>query len=140
MLGFTASVCAAVAILGGEFLVLNHSINDTFGPKMADILAKAAATQKEMAREGLNAKTDEEVKAWLVKYGELERAPTQEDIKDFRENRVPELKAMQDFKPVTPNITFSMRFAMFKNSIQPITYLWLIFGVISAWRLGSGGS
>jgi len=140
MLGYTASMCAALAILGGQFLAVNHIINKTFNEKFAGLLEQAGTEQKEMARQGLNAKTDEEVKAWLVKYGELENAPTQEDIKEFRESRVPELKAIMESKPVTRTIPFSLRFAMFKATVGIFTLIWLIFGVISAWRLGSGGS
>ena len=140
MLGYTASMCAALAILGGQFLAVNHIINKTFNEKFASLIENAGAEQKKMAQEGLNAKTDDEVKAWLVKFGELEKEPTQDDIKEFRESRVPELKAIMDAKPITRSIPFSLRFAMFKETVGVFTLIWLIFGVISAWRLGSGGS
>ncbi len=147
MLGYAAAVCAAVAILGGNFLVVNHIVDKVQAGFQEGFARGWETEQRKFAQEAVSAKTDDQVKAWLVKNGDLEHSPTQQDIKEFREKTVPEMQALLDKKndpkssddlPHPNRISFSQKFAIFRNNLGVLNYLFLFFGVASAWRIGSG--
>ena len=145
MLGYAAAMCAALAILGGRFMIVNH-----FNPvrDIAQALESVVAEQTESAKQGLKAKTDDEVKAWLVKYGELEHPPTADDIKEFRQTTVPMLQSMLDNMKTTSEKlgklginqgeSFGDKFNLLKNSMGVDSVIFLLIGVAAAWRIGSG--
>jgi hypothetical protein len=144
-LGFIASVCAALAILGGNFLVVNHFFN--MAEKELGGLADVLAEQRQIAKQAVDAKSDDEIKAWLVKNGELDHAPTQEDIKEFKDSTLPAMRTMLEstdngkaskLAKRSEMFSFSTRFQFFKENMSVLQYLFLAFGVVAAWRIGCG--
>ena len=142
MLGYVAAVCACLSILGGQFLAVNTYINRGF-VKGAE---KAYLKQISLAKEAVNAKSDQEIKSWLRKNqddGTLEIS--QADIDAFRDHDQAKMQQLLDGNPseqeylkmVIDRIPFSMRFKIFQGTMSLFTILWLVFGIGSAWRIGS---
>ena len=143
VLAYIAAVCAGVAILGGEFLVTSAIVNKVAGDMKGAGEAAYADMVKE-ATEGVKLQTDAEIKAWIQTNDDSGEQATSEDVANFRNVRQPKMQDLLDGKPSKAEIvgklnltSFSMRFAVFKESLSFFTLLWVCFGVASAWRIAS---
>ena len=108
------------------------------------------------AKEGVNAKTDDEVRGLLTRHrDEIEDAPaatgeiTAARIQEFREKDQTALQEFVDGKPSKEEYARTMRsvqdtmgfhFLMFKESFSLFTLLWLFLGMGSAFKLASRAS
>lgn len=141
-LGSIAALCATLAILGGDFLVASHFVNQA--------LANRASTRYETmmseARMAANAKTDEQIKAWLVKNGDSGEQATAEEIEEFRSKTQPEMQKLLNDPSAKERVekayikqlgSFSLRFEVFKKTVSPFSILWVAFGIVSAYKIGS---
>jgi hypothetical protein len=144
LLGAIASICAAVAILGGEFLVVNHFANRALNRAAESVyLSRVAYAGKVVA-----AKTDAQLKEVLAE--KREKGPDQvtaEELATFREKDLPKLQDLANGKPSEKEFvnqfqgekgSFSFKFKLFEKFISLFTILWVCFGVASAYRIGSG--
>ena len=148
-LGFIAAVCAALAILVGDFMVVNSIFN-----KVAGVVTQGAEeeynSQMRLAKSAVEAKTDVEITKWLEQNGELDDKPTAEDIQKFRSTTQPEMQSLLDGKTTKADFvkknkaeldkvfTFSFKWQIFKDSVSFISLIFVVFGVISAWRIATG--
>jgi hypothetical protein len=144
MLGYAAAMCAALSILGGRFMIENHF---GFSSGLSGAVRSGLGDTLKEARSAVDAKSDADVKAWLVKYGELEHEPTDQDIKDFRETTAPRMrsaldamnKAGQRFNiNLNEGDTFADKFNSFKETMSVSNWIFFFIGVAGAWRIGSG--
>jgi hypothetical protein len=145
-LAYVAALCAALGILGGQFLVTNTIVNRVLGTMTAGA-DSAYDEEVNQAREGLKLQTDAEIKAWLQTNSETGAPVTSQDMDDFRKVQQPKMQDLVNGKPSRAEFTakftgplssFSMRYNIFKESVGFFTLLWIIFGVLSAWRIASG--
>jgi hypothetical protein len=143
LLGTIAAICACLAILGGKFMATNHIIHKV-STRMAD---QAYQEQLENAKEGLNAKSDQDIKNWIAKNDKTEGEIPQKEIERFREQRLAKMQAFVDGKPSRAEFektvesrinTWNFRYKIFQSSISLFTILFLCFGIASAYRIASG--
>ena len=143
MLGVVCGLCALVAILGGEFLAAK-----SFADKEIDDMAdEAYRARLAYAQSASKAQTDEEVRALLANENEVEAAEvTAEEIKDFRENELQELRDLANGKPSKVEYeaqfkkikdSFIYQLLVLKESVGAFTLLWLFLGIASAYKLGA---
>ncbi|MCB1125250.1 MAG: hypothetical protein KDM81_02055, partial [Verrucomicrobiae bacterium] len=147
-LGFIAAGCAFVAILGGEYL----ATQDAFNTLLANELEGTYEQHVAFARKAVNLETDDQIRQFLVDQSAEEgfslppETFTDEDIQSFREESLPELRDLAEGRPpkaeyeenLRKEISDAVRGELFKASFSLWTILWLILGVGSAWRLGTG--
>ncbi|MDB6031614.1 MAG: hypothetical protein JWM16_1952, partial [Verrucomicrobiales bacterium] len=139
-----ASICAAAAILGGEFLVVNHFANRLLNTTAERVyLSKVAYAGKAVA-----AKTDPQLKEFLAQKGDKGADQvTSEELATFREKELPKLEALAAGTPSEKEFvkqflgekgSFGFKFKLFEKFISLFTILWVCFGVASAYKIGSG--
>ncbi|MDB6064417.1 MAG: hypothetical protein JWR26_625 [Pedosphaera sp.] len=141
-LGYVAALCAMLAILGGDFLVASHYVNQA----LSKVAGDAYDNHMVEAREAVNAKTDDQIKAWLVKNGDSGGQVTTEEIEEFRTKTQTEMQKQLDDSTsrgrfekayISQLGSFSMRFGVFKKSVSLFSILWVAFGIASAYKIGS---
>lgn len=148
-LGFIAAICAALAILVADFMAVNTVFN-----KLQGLVAQGAEeeynSQMKLAKSAVEAKTDEQISKWLEENGELDDKPTANDIQIFRTTTQPEMQNLLDGKTtkeafmkknsgeLDKMFTFSFKWQIYKDSVSFISLIFVIFGVISAWRIATG--
>ncbi len=148
-LGYIAAVCAIVAILGGEFLVVNSTMNRLTG-MFKNVSAEAYDGMVEDAKQGVKLKTDDEIKSWLQTNTDDDDGAkvtvTAQDITDFRNTRQPKMQDLLNGKPSKDEflkeneihgVSLGTKFEVYKKSLTLFTLLWVIFGVASAWRIAT---
>jgi len=142
-LAYIAAVCAALAILGGEFLVVNAVLNKVAG-EMKGAEHEAYDTMVKQAAEGVKLQTDDEIKAWLQTNDDSGEPVTAQDIENFKKTEQPKMRDLANGKPSfaefvhdTNTETVGARFALFKASLTLFSLVWVFFGVGSAWRIAS---
>ena len=139
--GIIAGVCALLAIVGGQFLFVKLEVDK--------VIASTAAAEYDArvayAHEAVNAQTDDEVKALLIKHEEIKQ-PTANDIKNFREKELPKLKQLNDGKPSRAEFeklfrkiqdSWGFKLLILKESFSAMTVLFLFLGVSSAYKIGA---
>ena len=140
-LGIIAGVCALVAIIGGQFLYVKVEVDKVIGSTASSAYEARAA----YAREAVNARTDDEIKALLIKHEEIKQ-PTANDIKEFREQELPNLKELSEGKPSKAEFekafrkfedSLSFKLMILKESFGVMTLLFLFLGVSSAYKIGA---
>lgn len=146
-IGFAAAVAALIAIIGGQFLATRHAVN-TFVDKA---VKEGYDGHIAYAKEAVNAKTDPEIKAFLVKNQEVDgetSAITDADVDEFKREQLPNLRkaaggelSRSEFER-TNREAFNSIFStsrILMSSLSLWTLLWIFLGVGSAYRLGSNG-
>jgi hypothetical protein len=149
-LGIIAGACAFVAIVGGEYLATRSAFNQFLGKMLEGAYEENLA----YAKEANTLTTDAEIKAFLAKHSSEEGEPavspddiTAEQVKEFREDDLPELKrlatgttskAEYERKIREGFDTAETQSLILKESVSLWTLLWLFLGVGSAYRLGIG--
>jgi hypothetical protein len=150
-LGFFAGLCALIAIVGGQYLAVKFEADKYF-----DDMARSSYDERmAYAKQAVEAKTDEQIKALLAEdvVGHREKSSSQgvtaDEIKDFRDNELPALKSFIDGKPsreqfengmlkVKSSISYNLM--LLKASVGWFTLLWLFLGIGSAYKIASGES
>jgi len=96
-LGLVAGLCALMAIVGGEYLVVNSDVQK----ELASMAERAYESQMEDAKAALkiDATSDAEVRQFLASHGEEGEVPTDAEIKEFRERGLSKLKDFVAGKP-----------------------------------------
>lgn len=148
-LGFIAAACALVAIVGGEYLATKSAYDEI----VDGILEEAYDARMGYAQRAQKLGTDQEIRKFIVlEWSDEDEqytmdSVTQEDIDNFRDVELPELKEFINGNPSREEFeeklqaTFnsgSMKAMVLKESISLWTLLWLFLGVGSAYRLGIG--
>ncbi len=141
-LGVAAAICAFVAILGGEYLAVKIEADKL----LTELIDKAYQNRVEYAKAAEQAQSDDQIKALLVKYEENE-SPTAADIKEFRDTTQARLKEFAANKSGKSSFerrssdfrrSFSYNFTIFKDSVGLLTIVFLLLGVSSAYKIGTG--
>lgn len=141
-LGYIAAICACVAILGGDFLLVNHVINKN----MHDFAAIAYSAQMQIARETTNLKTDADIRAWLERNKELGEKVASTDVEKFRDQELPQLRDMLSGKLTQAEYekefaskmnSLEIKFGILKETLSLFTILWLGLGIVTAYRIGA---
>lgn len=142
MLGYIAAICAGVAILGGEFLVVSHVTNNYMRKFVSGAYQKRLAA----AHEAVNLKTDPEIRAWLEGHKANSAPVSPNEIDEFRAHGQAK---MQDFINGTPTqaeyekdllarlTSFSVKLEIMKKAMSLFIVIWLAFGIASAYRIAS---
>jgi hypothetical protein len=134
-----------LAILGADFLVASAMVNKLSGT-FAGIAEAAYDKQIKLAREAVALQTDDEIKAWIAKNYDPEDGKPQQDVETFRRETLPRLQKLVDGKTTREDFmkqlngrmnSFSLKFAVFKDTLSAFTILWLFLGISSAYRIGS---
>lgn len=147
-LGIVAAACAFVAILGGEYL----ATQDAFDTFLAEELEGSYEQHLAFAQQAVKLETDDQIRQFLATQAEEDGLPipagtfTAEDVRSFREEALPELRDLANGRPpkaeyeekLRKTISDAFQGEVFKASFSLWTILWLILGVGSAWRLGTG--
>jgi hypothetical protein len=142
-LGFVAAVCACLAILGGDFLLVGHVMNKS----LRGFASIAYTGEMAAAREAVSLKTDAEIRKWLEenkKEGSASVSP--KDIDEFRAHGQAEMQDFVNGKPTQEQFekefvarmnAFSVKMGILKETLSLFTILWLGLGIASAYRIGS---
>jgi hypothetical protein len=144
LLGLIAAICAAGAILGGQFLTVHVEVNKI----MSDLGKTAYEAKMESAKQAVKVKSDEEIKKWLTQDGDgkSESEVTVQEIQDFRDKTQPEMQRLIDGTPSKAQFeanfnsklkSMAFKYSVFKESISLFTILFVCFGVASAYRIAS---
>jgi hypothetical protein len=151
VLGVAAAICAFLAIVGGQYIVVAVTVDET----VKQLARQSYESRMAFAQEAVQAGDDAQVRAILAKYdseGGEARTPDQysdEVVAKFREEELRALKEFIDGKPsraeheavvaalLTSGISKS---AVFKESLSAWTLLWLFLGVGSAYKLAAAGA
>jgi hypothetical protein len=142
LLGVIAAICAALAILGGQFLEVNIVVNKALRAESES----AYLAQLDSAKEGIDLKSDDEVRTWIAKYAPPENAISAQDIADFHSNVQTNLQKFINGEPsrqqferafISQIDSFSLRYRVFNKTISLFTVLWVCFGIVSAYKIGS---
>ncbi|HMP83784.1 MAG TPA: hypothetical protein PKA41_13885 [Verrucomicrobiota bacterium] len=145
MLGIVAGACALVAIVGGQYLAAKSAVDEELA-KWAD---EAYDERMKYAQTAAKAETNEDIRAFLAKDYEVAASEiSDEQVRDFRENELPELKDLasgkttkeefnKDFNEIKDSFVYKI--LLLKESVGLFTLLWLFLGVGSAYKIGSGG-
>ncbi len=142
-LGFVAAVCACLAILGGDFLVVNHVLNKI----MHDRAGIAYSAEMQRAREAVKLKTDDEIRNWLAGRKGRTSPVSPNEIDEFRAAGQAKMQDFVNGKPTQAEFekmisarvnSFEFKFDILKKTLSLFTILWLAFGIASAYRIGAG--
>ncbi len=147
-LGLIAAACAFVAIVGGEYLATRSA----FHKVLAGALEGAYDSRMTYAQEAVKLESDAQIRTFLAAQESEDdtkvdpESITAEDLKNFRERELPELKEFVKGRPskteyerdITAKITSALQGLIWKESLSLWTFLWLFLGVGSAYRLGTG--
>lgn len=142
-MGLAAAIAALVAIVGGEYLATRHLMN----VEIDKALKEAYQEHVTYAKEAVQAKTDDQIKAFLAKQDGLgdgaQASIGPEDIKDFKKE-LPELQkaangqlSRTEYEKESRKIyeaIFSFTFVL-KQSVSLFTLLWIFLGVGTAYKL-----
>lgn len=148
LLGLVAAACAFLAIVGGELLA-TQSMFDEFLTEALDGAYEAAVAD---AQGAADLETDDQIRHYLAEQAEAfglsigAAVISEEDVQVFRDEDLPKLRELANGRPpkaeyeesLRQEITAEMRGEVFKASFSFWTLLWLLLGVGSAWRLGTG--
>jgi hypothetical protein len=140
-LGIIAGACALLAIIGGQFLYVKVEVDKV----ISSTASTAYDARVAYAHDAVNAQSDDEVKALLIKHEEIKQ-PTADDIKEFREKELPKLKELNDGKPSKAQFeklfrkfedSWAFKLTVLKESFSAMTLLFLFLGVSSAYKIGA---
>jgi hypothetical protein len=141
-LGFVAAVCACLAILGGDFLLVGHVMNKS----VRGIASIAYTAQMAAAREAVKLKSDAEIRKWLAENKKEGASVSPKDIDEFREHGQAEMQDLLNGKPTQEEFekefaaklnSFSVKMGILKETLSLFTILWLGLGIASAYRIAS---
>ncbi len=153
-LGFITALCALAAIVGGQYLATRSIVTEILDKGINE----AYTERLNYAREGVNAKSDDEIRAFLIRHGEADdddkkagrlQVVRPEQIKEFRDTEQTTLQEFIAGKPSREEFgrnlrriqeTAGFRMLMFKESFGLMTLLWLFLGMGSAFKIASGAS
>ncbi len=143
-LGVLAGLFAFIAIIGGQYLVV-RGIAATEFDKIALV---SYQEQMDLANAAVVLKTDEDAKAFIAKQDEVNVSEVASDrLKEFRETDLPKFRDLIAGKPSKAEFmsrinlvmnSWSVQFAMLKESFGLFTLLWIFLGVGSAYKMGAG--
>ena len=111
-LGFVAAVCACLAILGGDFLMVGHVINGN----VRELAEQGYERQMTVAREAVTLKSDAEIRNWLEQHKKNESSVSPKNIDDFRDHGQAAYQALLDGKP--PKEQYVKDFTARMNSFE----------------------
>ncbi|EEF58632.1 hypothetical protein [Pedosphaera parvula] len=141
--GSIAVLITALAIIGGQYFVIQRFVDGSL-----DGLAENAYVEHTaFARKALNASSDQEISNLFAHhYGKNEFFVTKEEIQDFRAT-LPELQDFLNGKPSKAEFiktvrsradTLSYRWSVFQRSRSLGFLMWLVFGILAAYRVATG--
>ncbi len=148
VLGSIAGGCALIAIVGGEYLGMRAKVDEFF----TEVSKGAYEERMAYAQEAVTKTTEAEIRELIARQETDEdqtvtsEQVTAEQVADFRKE-LPELKEFINGKPTKEEYLRKIRAVfdsaevqaeIFKHSLSFWTLLWLLLGVGTAWRLGSG--
>lgn len=141
--GLVCAGCAALAILGGQYFAAKYEVDREFRYEAEQEYKK----KMKMADAVLVPQTEDEIKAYIATENEMKTSEvTEEDIRDFKKE-IPELQDFKNGKPskeefiktqMPDKSSLFYNLLILFNSVGLFTLLWLLFGVASAFKLGSG--
>lgn len=141
--GLVCAGCAILAILGGQYFAAKHEVDTMFRHEAEKDYKKKV----KYAEAALVPKTDDEIKSFISVENEMKfEEVTDEDVRDFKKE-LPELQELRNGKPTKEEFikkempdksSLIYNVIILFNSIGLFTLLWLLFGVASAYKLGSG--
>jgi hypothetical protein len=152
-LGVTAGTCALLAIVGGQFLAARAMVNEMFQETFASVYEAELAYAKE-ALQAIPSGNDAEIRDFLTKKAAEDEEPADsagvsaEEVKVFREQRLPELRDLVSGKRTRADVDKQVQavrdslvgdLLILKETFSLWTILWLFLGIGSAYKIGSGG-
>ena len=148
-LGVVSGLCALLAIVFGEYLAVKAIVAKE-GTKMA---AFAYMAQMEYAREAVKAETTDDFRKLLAEAEEKNPEEiTDEHIKKFKEEELPELREFTQGKPSRAEFArqmgeafaeeFDYKEFFFKEDVKSGLFmvLFAVLGIATAYKIGSGES
>ena len=111
---------------------------------MKGITSSAYDNRMAAARQAVRIKTDEQIRNWLKENGEQTGPVAPEDVEKFRASGQQEMQDLLDGKPtkaeyekklVAKLTSVEVKLRIFKDTMRLSTIVWLVFGVLSAWRI-----
>lgn len=141
--GLVCAGCAVIGILGGQYFAAKYEVDRSFRYEAE----KEYKIRMKNADAVLIPQTDDEIRAYIATENEMKSVDvTEKDILDFKK----EIPVLQEFKNGKPSkeefikaqlpdkASLFYNLIILFNSIGLFTLLWLLFGVASAYKLGSG--
>ena len=150
-LGIAAGAVALFAILGGQFLSTRHVIGNVVNEMAADYAVARVA----YAKEGVGATNDAAIRRLLAESESENDSPseaevskvTDAEVQEFKSKELPKLRKIAAGEVSKTQLEKEGREALaaldgaaLKASFSLWTLLWLVFGVGSAFKIGSGRS
>jgi len=145
-------LCAAIAVASigtGKYVAFRTSVNN----EMAEILDSEEMRMEYAAHKAFGAaysaaETEDEKEAlardWIVEEGDDPATVSAQRLDHFRENELPEIiaihsgeKSFDEFKSGFRELV--MAEVSFADTLGGFDLLWIALGVMTAWRLASGG-
>jgi hypothetical protein len=144
LLGLVCGACAFVAIVGGQYLALLAGLDSYLEAEATTYYREELA----VAKSALQVETREQIIHFLSVRDEVQPGEiTEESIKRFQEEELAEYRDFVNGNPSQQEYVmmlkkmqglFVSKWELFKESMSLFTLLWLLLGVGSAWKLGSG--
>ena len=141
--GLVCAGCAVLGIFGGQYFAAKYEVDKEFRRDAE----KEYKHQLKMADAVLIPQTQEEIIAYIAGENEMKASEvTEADIRDFKK-QIPELQDLKNGKPSKEEFIKShlpdksslfYNLIILFNSIGLFTLLWLLLGVASAYKIGSG--
>lgn len=140
LVAICSAVMALLSILGGQYLAINALIQS--GQDLADV-DMIFEFEQEMAKEIVAAKTDRELTRVLNEMYDEEFTPA--DIKEYKERDLPFMKRMANGSATKAEYRKFMKtrfdvWEEFKTSLGIRMYIWIFFGIGTAYRIPGGGT
>ena len=141
--GLVCAGCAVLGILGGQYFAAKHEVDQEFSRRAE----KEYKKQLKMADAVLVPQTEDEIRAYIATENEMKSSDvTEAEIRDFKK-QIPELQDLKNGKrskeefiksqmPDRTSLLYNL--IILFSSIGLFTLLWLLLGVASAYKIGSG--
>jgi preprotein translocase subunit SecE len=157
VIGGAAAICAAVAILGGQYMFAADFVKTKLGPLAEMIEGMQSAVQESVGeaydekakygQDAVKAQTDDEIRALYEKI--YEEKPGAEELAEFKKDELPELKEIgsgkltkeqyvKKTKAEMKKLGFTVRWELFKSTVDVVTIIFLILGIVTAFKIAAG--
>lgn len=139
--GIVCGVCALLAIVGGEFFAI-QSIEKSYDTWA---IQKEYDDELKWAQSAVAATNRDEILVFLSVRDEVNSSSiSEDDVKEFLQVDQPRYRDLVNGKPSKEEYIAAevakLPTPSVMDSISPFTFIWGLFGVAAAWRIGSGNA
>lgn len=137
--GIVCAVCALFAIIGGQYFALVSIVDKELDYE----IAKDYKKEMKWAQSALEATNHDDIVYFLSVRDEMNQSSiSEEDVKTFREVELPKYRDLINGKPTKEEYIVTEKTTIpapsLTDSIGLFTVIWSLFGIVAAWRIGSG--